>query len=279
MEIDDRQVEDTVKQWFTKTAKSEWLRLQRNAYHQIEFAITMHFLHKYLPKAGLLLDAGGGPGRYTIELARQQYDVVLLDLVPEMLKLAKIQIEEAGAEKEVKQIVQGSVEDLSMFADQKFDAVLCLGGPIGHLLKAEQREKAASELVRVAKKRAPIFVSVISRIGLLKTMLARFQNEMKYAKHHLETGDYIPGQQGDGFTAAHWFLPEELRDLFEKQGAKTLEMVGLEGLSSHLPRETNRLNKDKEKWRTWVDILLKTCTHPSVVGSSEHFLLICRKSG
>ena len=279
MEIDDKQVEETVKQWFIKTARSEWRRLQLNAYHQIEFMITMHFLEKYLPKPGLLLDAGGGPGRYTIELARQHYDVVLLDLVPEMLKLATKRIKRAEVEEKVKQIAQGSVEDLSMFTDQKFDAVLCLGGPLGHLLRTEQREKAASELVRVAKKKAPIFVSVISRIGLLKTLLARFQNEMKYAKHHLETGDYIPGQQGDGFTAAHWFLPEELRELFEKQGAKALEMVGLEGLSSHLPRETNRLYKDQEKWRMWVDILLKTCTHPSVVGSSEHFLLICRKNG
>jgi 2-polyprenyl-3-methyl-5-hydroxy-6-metoxy-1,4-benzoquinol methylase len=42
----------------------------------------MHFLEKHLPKKGLILDAGGGPGRYTIELARSGYDVVLLDLVP-----------------------------------------------------------------------------------------------------------------------------------------------------------------------------------------------------
>lgn len=89
----------------------------------------MHFLEKYLPKPGLLLDAGGGPGRYTIELARQHYDVVLLDLVPEMLKLATRRIKRAEVEEKVKQIAQGSVEDLSMFTDQKFDAVLCLEGP------------------------------------------------------------------------------------------------------------------------------------------------------
>jgi hypothetical protein len=40
---------------------------------------------------------------------------------------------------------------------------------------------------------------------------------MQYAKHHWEIGDYIPGLQGQGFTATHWFLPEELRVLFEKQ--------------------------------------------------------------
>ncbi|MEM3695337.1 MAG: class I SAM-dependent methyltransferase [Candidatus Bathyarchaeia archaeon] len=43
----------------------------RDPYHQIEFNVTMHLLKKYLPKEGLVLDAGGGPGRYTIELAKQ----------------------------------------------------------------------------------------------------------------------------------------------------------------------------------------------------------------
>ncbi|MGB9779105.1 MAG: class I SAM-dependent methyltransferase, partial [Candidatus Bathyarchaeales archaeon] len=206
----------------------EWRRLKIDPYHQIEFIVTMHFLRKYLPKKGLVLDAGGGPGRYTIELAKQGYDIVLLDIVPEMLKIAKRQIKKARVQDRVKQFVEGSV---------------------------------------------------ISRIGLLKSILIEFPHEMQYAKHHWEIGDYVPGLQGKGFTATHWFLPEELHDLFERQGTEILEMAGLEGLSSHHEKETNRLYKDKEKWNIWIEILLKTCTHPSVIGSSEHFLLVCRKSG
>lgn len=239
----------------------------------------MHFLEKYLPKQGLVLDAGGGPGRYTIELAKRGYDVVLLDLVPEMLKLAKRKIQKAGVLGRVKQFVPGSVEDLSAFANDTFDSVLCLGGPLCHLLDVRRRERAAAEIVRVAKGNASLFVSVIGRIGLLKTLLIGFQNEMQYAKHHWEVGDYIPGVYGQGFTAAHWFLPEELRELFEKQGAQTVEMAGLEGLSSHHPKETNKLFKDQEKRKMWIDVVLKTCTHPSVVGSSEHFLLVGKKRG
>jgi ubiquinone/menaquinone biosynthesis C-methylase UbiE len=277
MKPDDEQVREVVTDWFTKKASSEWRRLQRNPYHQIEFSTTMYFLEKYLPKHGLVLDAGGGPGRYTIELAKRGYNVAILDLVPEMLRFARRKIKRAKVLRRVKQFVEGSVEDLSMFADESFDAVLCLGAPLCHLLDLKQREKAAAELVRVAKSGAPVFVSVISRIGLLKTLLIRFQHEMQYAKHHWEVGNYIPGLQGEGFTAAHWFLPEELSDLFKKQNVQILEMAGLEGLSSHHERETNKLYKDQEKWKMWAEILLKTCTQPSVVGSSEHFLLVCRK--
>jgi len=277
MHIDRNKIEDLVKSWYTSSASYEWRRLKQNPYHQIEFTTTMHFLQKYLPKHGLLLDSGGGPGRYTIELAKQGYNLVLLDLVPEMLNLAERRIKRAGIKRNVKQIVQGSIEDLSMFPDETFDAILCLGGPLCHLLNARQREKAATELMRVTKKNAPIFISVISRVGLIRSFLTCFPHEMKYVKHHWEIGDYVPSLHGEGFTAAHWFLPEELQELLEKHGAKTLEMAGLEGLSSHHEKETNRLFKDQEKWKMWSEILLETCTHPAVVGSAEHFLLVCRK--
>jgi ubiquinone/menaquinone biosynthesis C-methylase UbiE len=274
----DEEITHMVKEWFTKTASYEWRRLKQDPYHQIEFFVTMHFLAKYLPEEGLILDAGGGPGRYTIELAKRGYDVILLDLVPKMLKMAERKIRRAGVKKRVKQIVEGSIEDLSMFSDETFDAVLCLGAPLCHILNPQRRERAVRELLRVAKKDAPIFASVISRLGLLKTLLIEFPHEIHYAKHHLEVGDYVPGVHGEGFTAAHWFQPEELRHLFEAQGAKVLEMAGLEGLSSHHRKETNRLYKDEEKWKIWMEIILKTCTHPAVVGSSEHFLLIGKKA-
>lgn len=279
METDERKVEETVKEWFKHEATNEWRRLQRDPYRQIEFMVTMHFLERHLPKRGLILDSGGGPGRYSIELARRGYNVVLLDLVPEMLRIARKKAKQAGVLKKINQFVEGSIGDLSEFPNEKFDAVLCLGGALNHLLKAEQRQGAARELVRVTKGEAPMFVSVISRIGLLRNMLVEFPHEMQYARHHWEVGDYIPGLYGRGFTAAHWFLPEELTELFEKEGVETLEMSGLEGLSSHHRRETNRLYKDQEKWRMWVEILLKTCTHPSVVGNAEHFLLVGRKHG
>jgi len=277
LKFDRDKVENLVKEWFTETAQGEWQRLQKDPYRKIEFMVTMHFLEKYLPEKGLLLDAGGGPGRYTIELARRGYEVVLLDLVPEMLKLAKRRVKKASVLRNVKNFVQGSIEDLSIFSEIMFDAVLCLGAPLCHLLNIEQREKAVAELLRVAKRGAPLFVSVISRVGLLKSILVEFPQEMEYARHHWEVGDYMPGLHGEGFTAAHWFKPKELQALFETFGAETVELAGLEGLSSHHRKETNRLYKDKQKWTMWTEILLKTCTDPSVVGSSEHFLVVFRK--
>lgn len=274
-----RDIEKIVKDWYAKTADYEWKRLMQDPYHQIEFIVTSHFLNKYLPRSGLLLDAGGGPGRYTIALAKKGYDVVLLDLVKETLEIAKEQIKREKVKDKVKQIVEGSIKDLSMFYKETFDGVLCLGGHLSHLLDVQEREVATRELVRVAKVNAPIFASVIGRLGVLKTILVEFPEGMKHAKHHLEVGDYIPDETGKGFTAAHWFLPEELKELFEKRNVKTLDMAGLEGLSSHLQKATNELYKDREKWNTWINIILKTCNHPSVIGTAEYILYVGRKTG
>jgi S-adenosylmethionine-dependent methyltransferase len=87
---------NVVRKYYDDKAQTEWTRLKRNAYRRLEFIVTMHFLDKHLPKKGLVLDAGGGPGRYTIELAKKGYNMVLLDLSPQCLKLARKQIKRAG---------------------------------------------------------------------------------------------------------------------------------------------------------------------------------------
>jgi SAM-dependent methyltransferase len=269
--------EKRVKNFYTGYVRKEWNRLIRDAYHRLEFETTLYFLKKYLPKEGRILDAGGGPGRYTIELARRGYDVTLLDLTPANLEFARRQIRRARVQDRVEHIVEGSIADLSMFPDNTFDAVICLGGPLSHILDRRKRDRAIQELIRVTKKRAPMIVSVISRFGTLVVELGpRFQHEIgeRFFRPLRDTGDY-PG--GSGFTACHFFLPEELETAFQSKGVKILELAGLQGLGSHHAREINRLARNPKCWRIWMETHYRTCTHPSAVGMSEHMLIVSRK--
>jgi len=270
--------EKLVKKYYSEMGLREWRRLVRDPYHRLEFDTTMHFIRKYFPKKGLILDAGGGPGRYTIELGKLGYNVILFDLSPEMLEIAKRQIKRAKVQNKVRQTIQGSVDDLSMFKDNTFDGVICLGGALSHIVNETRREKAIEELIRVAKRDAPIFVSVIGKIAVLVTELVRFPYEIEIKKvfqNIRDTGDYHGGY---GFAPSHFYLPEELRESFERRKVRILEMVGLEGLSSGHRKETNRLfRKYPKAWKIWWETHLKTCTHPTTVGISEHFLIICRK--
>ena len=269
--------ETLVRDFYTGYVQKEWKRLSRDAYHRLEFETTLHFLEEHLPRKGLILDAGGGPGRYTIELARRGYEVVLLDLTPANLEFARRQIKRAKVQDRVTNIVEGSIVDLSRFEDDAFDAVICLGGPLSHVIDKHERDRATCELIRVAKTGAPLFVSVMGRLSLLVLEMTSFQHEieMPHFKQVRDTGDYTGGY---GFTACHFFLPEELRDAFGDKGVSIVEMVGLEGISSHHDRKIDLLAKDATRWKIWLETHFQTCTHPAVVGMSEHMLIVCQKS-
>ncbi len=268
---------ELVRKFYANYGINEWKRLVKNPYHRLEFDTSMCFLKKYLPKNGLIIDAGGGPGRYTIELAKLGYDVILLDLTPELLEIAKRQIKKSKYQNKVKNIVQGSVDDLSIFENNTFDVVVCLGGTLSHLVNKKSREKAISELIRVAKKGAPIFVSVIGRLAICMNAIVYIWPEMINApdvfRRYTIKGDYLGGY---GFSPTHFYLPEELEKEFNGK-AKVLEMVGLEGIFSTHEKRYNKIYKLRKFNNILWETHLKTCTHPSVVGISEHFMIVCKK--
>lgn len=267
-----------VKEYYEERIEEEWRRLTQDPYHGLEFLTTIRFLHKFLPKKGRILDAGGGPGRYSLHLAKQGYDIVLLDLAPGNLTFAKLQFRRAKVVRKLAKEIEGTVSDLSDFPDNSFDAVMCLGGPLSHIIDRRQRAKAISELVRVNKPGAPLFVSVMGLLSILAVELTQYPVEIEkpFFKILRDTGDY---RGGSGFTACHFFLPEELERAFTRSGVSVKAMIGLEGVGSHHAKEINDLAKHKRRWKIWLETHHRTCEHPSVVGISEHMLLIGTKQG
>lgn len=278
------------KDYFDDYGEAEWRRLVKDPYHRLEFEVTMHFLRKYLPKTGLILDAGGGPGRYTIELAKMGYQVVLLDISPVQLDIARREIGKQRQEigDRVVDIIEGSVADLSRFDDESFDSVLCLD-PLSHIVEEEERKKATRELVRVLKRSSPIFAMGIGRYGVYRTVLQSYPGELTDPRHETVFTEGVHRGHGtirkDGkdfkkdavFPDTYFFLPDEIPKLFEEFGVQKLQLASCEGLSAHLKEETNSLYDDKEKWEKWFQMVLDTCTDPSIVGVGEHLLFIGRK--
>jgi ubiquinone/menaquinone biosynthesis C-methylase UbiE len=262
---------------YGKKAEEEWGRLIKDPFHRLEFDTTTYFLKKFLPKKGLILDAGGGPGRYTIELAKQGYNLSLLDFTPQNLEIARKMIKKEKVQNMVKKIISGSITDLSAFGDNTFDAVLCLGGPLSHVHPEKARAKAIKELVRVAKSGAPIFISVMSKFGGLLTTPIGWPSEVGYKKHFekfaYKGDDYM--WWGGGFC--HFFTSNELQKLVLKNKVKILEKVGLEGLNIS-KNDTNKFARNYPKaYKNWLEIHYKLCTNPFVVDASGHMLFIFKK--
>ena len=98
----------------------------------MEYAVTRKMLSKYLKPNSRILDIGGGPGRYAIWLAKHGHRVVLADLSPQLLSIARAKLDEAGVSASVEEIIEADACDLSHWQDDSFDAVLSLG-PFYHL--------------------------------------------------------------------------------------------------------------------------------------------------
>ena|SRR3989344_241619 len=262
---------------YSENVLREWRRLVKDPFHKLEFDTTLNYLKKYLPKNGTILDAGGGPGRYSIELAKIGYNVVLLDLVPEHLEFAKKKIKQAKVQNKIQNIVAGTITNLSQFDNNSFDAVLCLGGALSHVHPEKEREKAISELARIAKKNAPIFVSVMGKLGTL-TRFHRWIHEVKDTPHfkrfYLQGDDY---QWHGGKAYAHFFELDELKSLF-KNKAKFLECVGLEGLATPTQEQINKMaKKEPIAWKNWIEMHHSLCNNPMVAEFSLHFIVIEKK--
>src|SRR5689334_16386172 len=105
-----------VRAYYASFGEREWQRLTNPDDGAVEFALTKKLLATYLPPSGRILDLGGGPGRYTIWLAERGYQVILADVSPELLAIARTQIAAAGVSQRVEAVVE---------ADASFDAVLC----------------------------------------------------------------------------------------------------------------------------------------------------------
>lgn len=272
----ERASAELVKSYYTESVRAEWRRLVKDAAHRVELETTLHFLDQYLPPQARILDAGGGPGRYTIELARRGHNLVLLDMTPANLEYARRQIKRARVQQQVTGIVEGTIVDLAQFADASFDAAVCLGGPLSHVLDATGRQRAVDELLRVVRPGGIIAISVMGRLSVLALELMLFPEEIDMPVHAQirETGSYYGGS---GFTACHFFLPEELAGLFVDKPAAIETMVGLEGLGSRADKAINRTARHPQRWQRWLETHYRTCTHPAVVGMSEHMLVIARK--
>ena len=256
----------------------EWQRLEGGAQARLEYLITTHVLQQHLPAPDpprRLLDAGGGPGRYTLVLAARGYCMTLLDLSPALLRFARQQIAQAAPaiQQHIEAIEEGSITDLSRFGDHQFDAVLCLGGPLSHILDESDRQRALRELGRVARPGAPLFISVMNRLACYCSAV---QWQM-YASLFPPFPRSGIGTIGPAGAPAYFFLPEEFLSSLETAGLSVSRLYGCNGIGAHLEEQhLLDLMADPEHWPLWRDLLLATADHVNIVGVSNHLLAVAQ---
>ena len=127
----------------------EWGRLDREP---IEFHVNWHYIQKYLPETGKVLDNGAGPGKYAMRLAQHGYEVTLTDLVPRLVEIAQGKADELGVSEQFEGFHVMDARNLSVLQDEQFDASLALG-PMYHLQDEQDRIQSNSRVTSSDKER------------------------------------------------------------------------------------------------------------------------------
>lgn len=261
-----------IEGFYDSTTQREWDRLDR---HRTEFAVTMKALEATLPPAPAdVLDIGGGPGRYAIELSRRGYSVTMVDLAQANLDMAAAKAADAGVS--LHAALHANALDLNAFADNTFDAVLLMG-PLYHLINLEDRVRCVQEAKRVLKPGGLMFAAFINRYGVFIDGAAKYPQLVYDNRVVWEQiwRDGVNPPPHDSFTDAYFAMPAEVLPLMEGQGFSTLKLLGLEGVVSGHEDAVNALSGDA--WTYWVNLNYAYAQDPALHAASQHLLYVGKK--
>ena len=149
----------------------EWSRLESPA-GALEFARAVRILDKRLAPSSRVLDLGGGPGRYAIELAKRGHRVVLADISPALLEQARARIASTDMRDRIESIDEVNAENLDRYLGESFDAVIVFG-PFYHLVCDAERSRDAREIARVMKPGGLTFVAFLPRVSGIAGLIER----------------------------------------------------------------------------------------------------------
>jgi len=264
-----------IKNYYNLYGEKEWLRLEKSLHGIVEYENTLHLLSRHLPSTGRVLDAAGGPGRYSIELARRGYNVTLVDLSDEQLKLAEKKIAEAGVS--VDSIQCMDICDLGVFTDNSFDSVLCLGGALSYV--REKAGAAMSELMRVAKPGGPVIVSVMSLLGTFHLI-----SSFDAASFLINIRNHVEWDPNTSFPEVlyskgleEWHAPmtlyssKGLRELIEKAGGRVVEFASTNTITSTY-HGLEKISDNPEAIKMLLRLEREFCTKPGLVDMGEHII-------
>lgn len=250
----------------------EWRRLE---VHRLEFEVAKRNLRAFLSPASLILDVGGGPGRYAITLARDGHEVTLADLSSACLELAREKARQSGAT--LKAFVHTDACELSAFKDDDFDAVLCMG-PLYHLLEESGRVQTVNECLRVLKPEGRLFATFITSYAPLIRYVRKNPEALGQGydpRAYLPSGTHRSDAFVTGVPDAHFVHPFAVQPFMESFGLETLKVTGLEGVAMGREQALNAL--PAETFARWVDLTYETASDPVTWGASEHLLYVGRK--
>lgn len=232
---------------------------------QVEFQVSMNYIHRYLKPGDKILDVGAATGRYSIPLFEEGYDVTAVEPVQHNLGRLKAKKPELPAFK-------GDARKLKRFKDESFDLVL-LFGPMYHLIDDADKITALKEAERVVKKGGYVLVAYVMNEYSILTYGFREQHILEIQEQGKvdETWRVQPGEED-----LYDYVRLEDVDRFNREtGLQRVCIFSPDGPANHMRRELNRLTE--EEFEAFIRYQMTVAERADLLGAGGHIVDILRK--
>lgn len=243
-------------------------RLVKNA-GKIEYLTTLKYILEYLKPKTQMVELGAGTGRYSLELAKSEFDVTAVELVDHNVNILK---EKAKDFKNIK-VLKGNALDLSCFSNDSFDACLIFG-PMYHLYNEPDKLKVLAEAKRITKNNGIIFVTYcMNEATIIQWGFKRGSENIKDAiKKNMLTNDFhCISKEEDIFELVRM---EDIDKLNKKADLERIKIIGTDMFSGYLKEEIE--NMDEETFNIFTKYHLSICERKDIIGISNHTLDILK---
>ena len=246
---------------------------------QLEETRIRELISRHLPATpAVVYDVGGGPGSYACWLAREGYEVHLVDPVPLHVEQASA-ASQAQPDHPIAELCVGDARHLDR-ADNSVDVVLMLG-PLYHLTERNERIAALQESYRILRRGGIIFAVAISRYASTLRGMADGIMDPEYIKivdRDLRDGQHRnPNEHPAYFTTAFLHRPEELKSEMEVVGFNLEGLFGIQG-PAWLLQNFEEQWADPNCRERLLNIARSLESEPSIIGVSTHIMAIARKT-
>jgi len=254
-------------------------RLQSGS-SQIELARTQDLLMRYLPQPPIVIfDVGGGPGVYAYWLAKQGYEVHLIDVNPLHVELAR-QAYQAQPDAPLASLEVGDARNL-MRSDASVDVVLMFG-PLYHLIERIDRLTALQEAHRILRPGGLLLAMGISRFtSALDGVRQGFFDDPVFTR--IVERDLVDGQHRNPtnnpnyFTTTFFHHPKEMQMEIEESGFLFERILPVEG-PLWLSKDVVTKFSDQKQREQFLKLARLLEGEPSLLGVSAHLLVVAHKA-
>jgi len=252
-----QQKSSKLKESFDKIAKL-YDEETNTFHHKIRSYVTIENILLELPKNKniKILDSGGGTGKYSIYFKKLGYDVILSDISPQSLEIAR----KKAINENIKITTEVCDSENKSFPDKNFYFVMMNGGVISY---TPNPEKLLKEACRILKPNGLLWFDFLNSLGwAIETTDPEFKTELALEEDRLI-------QLPDWDYPARVMSLDKVKKLLKAKNFRVKSQYGLVLLSNSLSLD-KRYSKeyDQDILEKYQKIELELSRRPDCVGSS-----------